>query len=154
MKKYNISLHYLDKYMSIIQDNCINHSSFHGKELSTFCSEPKNLQAIHILEAKGEVRCVTPDNSDEPVAIWLEKEGTLHFFIKHEKRLSAIKGFLIGCLTGIISSVIFSVVFHMVNILIILTATQTVKIKPKIYPKQNQLSFIFSPFSCVITCSL
>lgn len=53
MKKYRTSSIYLDKCMRTIEQNCLMNStgSFHGTDLSVFCSKPKNVYALHLLAA-------------------------------------------------------------------------------------------------------
>ena len=62
MKKYRTSSIYLDKCMRTIEQNCLMNptGSFHGADLSAFCSKPKNVYALHLLAASGDILIFRP----------------------------------------------------------------------------------------------
>lgn len=115
MKKYKISSRYLDKCIRIIEDNCYNTplQAFTGNALAEFCSKPKNVQALRLLEAAHEITATTPDGAPHPAVVWLDDKGVLHFYTKREKRISAIKGFIAGVVSTIISTTLFPYLFHL-----------------------------------------
>ena len=114
LKKYTVSKRYLDKCINIIQFHCYsNGNTFTGDELQSFCEKPKNLLAIHLLEAMHEIRTSTPDGSSIPLAIWLEDAGVLHSYAKREKCIAAIKGFILGIISTIISTTLFPYLFNL-----------------------------------------
>lgn len=117
MKKYKISSRYLDKCIGIIESNCYSHPSeaFTGDTLEQFCSKPKNIQAIRLLQAAHEIRTFIPNNAKLPSAIWLEDKGILHSYAKIEKRKSAIKGFIAGVMTTVISTTILPYLFNLIT---------------------------------------
>lgn len=109
MKKIKITSHYLDYCIEVIEENCYsNHSQcFTGTALLEFCSKPKNIKALRLLEAAHEIRTLTPDGGVCPAAVWLEDNGILHSYAKREKRISAIKGFIAGIISTVISTSLF-----------------------------------------------
>lgn len=113
MKKYTVSKHYLDKCINEIQFHCYSNGNiFAGNELQVFCANQKNLCAIRLLEAMHEIRTSTPDGSAIPCAIWLEDAGVLHTYAKREKRIAAIKGFILGIISTVISTTLFPCLFN------------------------------------------
>ncbi|MBD5456328.1 MAG: hypothetical protein HDR23_07630 [Lachnospiraceae bacterium] len=117
MKRYKVSSRYLDKCISTIELNCYNHPSgaFTGDALKQFCSKPKNIQAIRLLEATHEIKTFIPNNSVTPEIIWLNDKGILHSYEKTEKRMSAIKGFIAGVMTTLISTTILPYLFNLLT---------------------------------------
>ncbi len=117
MKKYKISSRYLDKCISTIENNCYSTSLqvFTGNALSEFCSKPKNVQALRLLEAAHEITTTTPDGAMHPAIVRLDDKGVLHFYTKREKRLSAIKGFIAGVVSTVISTVLFPYLFNLLT---------------------------------------
>ena len=117
MKKYKISSRYLDKCISTIENNCYSTSLqvFTGNALSEFCSKPKIVQALRLLEAAHEITTTTPDGAMHPAIVRLDDKGVLHFYTKREKRLSAIKGFIAGVVSTVISTVLFPYLFNLLT---------------------------------------
>lgn len=115
MKKYKISPRYLDKCISTIEDNCYNTPlrAFTGDALAEFCSKPKNVQALRLLEAAHEITATTPDGAPHPAIVRLDDKGVLHSYTKREKRISAIKGFIAGVISTIISTALFPYLFNL-----------------------------------------
>lgn len=112
MKK--LSSRFIDKCMKTIENNCNNPQNvFIGKELSSFCSNPRNLKALSILEAHGEVRSAKADGSQVPCAVYLESKGVLHFYVKREKMVSGIKGFILGVLSAFIANTLLPYLFNL-----------------------------------------
>lgn len=105
MKKYRTSSIYLDKCMRTIEQNCLMNptGSFHGADLLDFCSKPKNVYALHLLAASGDIKMLISDNTDIPSAVWLESKGLLRSYTKAEKIKCSIFGFIAGiCSTTVI----------------------------------------------------
>lgn len=120
MKKYKISSRYLDKCIRRIEYGCCNNptQAFTGESLAEFCSNPKNIQALRLLEAADEIRTASADGGTRPGAVWLESKGILHSYTKSEKRKSAIKGFIAGAASTAIATVIFPYLFDLLMRLI------------------------------------
>lgn len=108
MKRYLITSHYLDKCIRTIEEHCYSSSGFFaGDALDQFCSNPKNLQALRLLEAADEIRTDAADGCSRPYIIWLEKKGALHLYTSRQKRIAATKGFIGGIISTIIASNLF-----------------------------------------------
>ena len=120
MRKYHISSRYLDKCIRIIENNCYSSSSecFSGESLQNFCNKPKNLYALKLLEALGEVYLYKADGASVPYTIRLENSGVLHTYNIREKRKSAIKGFVAGVLSALLSTYVLPYVFSQLIALI------------------------------------
>lgn len=116
MKKYKLSSSYIDRTMNKIEYHCLSdmNETFCGPELSKFCSKPKNVYAIRLLEASGEIRTIKADNSEIPSAIFLENKGVLHSYTKAEKIKSSINGFFVGLFSGIIATVGSELLVHFI----------------------------------------
>lgn len=101
-----IPSHYLNKCVRIIEENCYRSPSsvFAGNTLAEFCSRPKNLEALRLLNASGEIQTDMSDGTERPYLVWLTDKGALHRYTVREKRISAIKGFIAGILSTIIST--------------------------------------------------
>lgn len=120
MKKYHVSSGYTDRLINKIEIGCFSNpnGTFCGSELSKLCLKPKNLYALHLLEASGEIRMSIPNNSEIPCAIWLENKGMLHSYTKYQSSISAIKGFLSGVVAGVLTTIIAEVVlFYLIPLL-------------------------------------
>lgn len=111
MKKYKITERYLDKCMEIITEHCFSNpqQAFFGEELQKFCSDSKNIYALHYLASMDELRLVLTDESTIPTVVYLEKKGILHSYVRREKRYSAIKGFIVGVVATIFTGLILPI---------------------------------------------
>lgn len=111
MKKYHVSSGYIDRTIKTIETNCFLNAdcAFSGAELLRFCTKPKNLYALHLLEASGEIRMLKSDASEYPYAVFLENKGLLHSYTKWEKTASTIKGFI----AGVVSTTIIPYLFQL-----------------------------------------
>ena len=98
MKKYYVSSGYIDRLIKKIEIGCFSNptGTLSGVELLKLCLKPKNLYALHLLEASGEIRMSKTNNSEIPNAVWLENKGMLHSYTKWEKFKSGFWGFVIG----------------------------------------------------------
>ena len=110
MKLHKIHPHYLDKCMAIITEHCFSNpqQAFYGEELQQFCYKSKNVYALHHLASRDELRLVIPNNSNIPTAVFLEKKGVLHSYVRRESRSSAIKGFVIGVISTTVIPYLFN----------------------------------------------
>jgi len=101
-----VSSRYLNKCVRIIEENCSTNPSgvFSGDALSDFCSHPKNLEALHLLDASGEIQTDASDGGEQPYLVRLTNKGALHRYTAREKRLAAVKGFIAGILSTVIST--------------------------------------------------
>lgn len=109
MKKYFVTSIYLDRCIKTIEQNCFTNpnGAFMGEELSKFCSTPKKLYALHLLEASGEIRMTISDSSEIPSIVWLENKGMLHSYTKWVKIVSAVFGFIAGVLSTTVIPYVF-----------------------------------------------
>lgn len=109
MKKYLVTSIYLDRCIKTIEKNCFTNpnGAFTGKALSEFCSNPKKLYALHLLEASGEIRMAITDRSEIPSVVWLESKGMLHSYTKWGKIVSAVLGFIAGVLSTTVIPYVF-----------------------------------------------
>ena len=114
MKKYFITSIYLDRCIKTIEQHCFMNpnSSFHGEALSAFCSKPKNLYALHLLAASGEIRMDISDRSEIPSVVWLENKGMLHSYTKWQKIKSAILGFIAGVFSTTVIPYLFQLLVN------------------------------------------
>lgn len=121
MKKYHVSSGYIDRTIKTIETNCFLNAdcAFSGAELLRFCTKPKNLYALHLLEASGEIRMLKSDASEYPYAVFLENKGLLHSYTKWKKCVSGIKGFIAGLLSGILVTVGSQLLFGFISTLLL-----------------------------------
>ena len=110
MKIHKIHPHYLDKCMAIITEHCFSNpqQAFTGEELEKFCSKSKNVYALQHLASMDEVRLIIPNNSTIPVAVFLEKAGVLHSYVRRENRSSALMGFVLGVISTTVIPYLFN----------------------------------------------